>query len=344
AMGLIKDGERYAILSDILGDEDYLGDMDFKVAGTKEGITALQMDMKVKGIGFDIIQESLHQAREGRLFIIGKMDRVIEKSREKVRDHVPRMESMIIDKNKIKNVIGTGGKNVREICEKTGVKIEISQDGTVMIYAVSREAVEEAKGMITCIVSEPEIGKVCSGVVTEIAKYGAFVSFLGGRRGLVHISEIRNEHIGAVSDVLAVDDKVKVLVIGMDKDNVQLSMRRVDQESGDLLDCELYAPRRGNGGSSSSDSGDGGNGGSTGFREYASAPPRERRRPSAAGGNSGRPPARRRSSGGGPGGGRYYGDSAPSGGGADFGNGGGRHKSAGVAQHVPNGNKKPRFF
>ncbi|ACZ49327.1 polynucleotide phosphorylase/polyadenylase [Anaplasma centrale str. Israel] len=333
AMGLIKEGDRYAVLSDIIGDEDHLGDMDFKVAGTKEGITALQMDMKIRGIGFDIIEKSLQQARDGRLFIIGKMDKVIKESREGVRDHVPRMESMIIDKNKIKNVIGTGGKNVREICEKTGVKIEISQDGTVMIYAVSRDAVEEAKNMIMCIVSEPEVGKVFSGVISEIAKYGAFVSFLGGRRGLVHISEIKNEHIGSVSDVLAVDDKVKVLVIGIDKDHVQLSMRRVDQDSGDLLDCEPYSPHKKGG----TQSGDAGGTSSSGFREYATGPARERRR-SGSGGR----PARRRSAGSSGGSGGYYGVSSHVGA-SDPVNGNDRHRGGGP-QHASGGNKKPRFF
>lgn len=337
AMGLIKEGDRYAVLSDIIGDEDYLGDMDFKVAGTKEGITALQMDMKIRGIGFDIIEKSLQQARDGRLFIIGKMDKVIKESRDRVRDHVPRMESMVIDKSKIKNVIGTGGKNVREICEKTGVKIEISQDGTVMIYAVSRDAVEEAKNMIMCIVSEPEVGKVFSGVISEIAKYGAFVSFLGGRRGLVHISEIKNEHIGSVSDVLAVDDKVKVLVIGIDKDHVQLSMRRVDQDSGDLLDHEPYSSHKKNG----SQSGDT-CGASSGFRDYSSGLARERRRSGGSGG--GGRPVRRRSAGssGGSGSGGYY-SVPPHVGTPDPVNGNDRRRGSGP-QHASGGNKKPRFF
>ncbi|MCU7611881.1 polyribonucleotide nucleotidyltransferase [Anaplasma capra] len=339
AMGLIKEGDRHAVLSDIIGDEDYLGDMDFKVAGTKEGITALQMDMKVKGIGFDIISESLQQAKDGRMFIIGKMDEVIKESRTGVREHVPRMESMVIDKNKIKNVIGTGGKNVREICEKTGVRIEISQDGTVMIYAVSRDAVEEAKNMITCIVSEPEIGKVFSGVVSEIAKYGAFVSFLGGRRGLVRISEIKNERIGSVSDVLAVDDKVKVVVIGIDKDHVQLSMRRVDQESGDLLECEPYVSSHKR---SSSQYGDAGGNAPSGFRDHPVGQARERRRS----GGGGSRPARRRNVGssGGSGGSGYYGAPPHDGSDADFTNGNGRHKSGNGAQHLSGGNKKPRFF
>ena len=334
AMGLIKEGDRYAVLSDIIGDEDYLGDMDFKVAGTKGGITALQMDMKIRGIGFDIIEKSLQQARDGRLFIIGKMDKVIKESRDGVRDHVPRMESMVIDKSKIKNVIGTGGKNVREICEKTGVKIEISQDGTVMIYAVSRDAVEEAKNMIMCIVSEPEVGKVFSGVISEIAKYGAFVSFLGGRRGLVHISEIKNEHIGSVSDVLAVDDKVKVLVIGIDKDHVQLSMRRVDQDSGDLLDHEPYSFHKKNGPQSGDVSGT-----SSGFRDYSSGPARERRR------SSGGRPVRRRSAGssGGGGSGGYY-SVPPHIGTPDPVNGNDRRRGSGPQHASGGGNKKPRFF
>lgn len=317
AMGLIKEGDDFVILSDILGDEDYLGDMDFKVAGTAEGITALQMDMKIGGIGFDIIEGSLQQAKDGRLFILEKMGRVIGESRDRVRDHVPRMESIIIDKAKIKNVIGTGGKNVRDICEKTGAKIEIAQDGTVMIYAANCEAVECAKDMIAGIVTEPEIGKVFSGVVAEIVKYGAFVNFLGGRRGLVHISEIKNEHIGSVSDVLSVDDKVKVLVIDIDKDHIQLSMRRVDQESGEPLEGELYNPGRRGGGSSSSEDYSG---------NSASSPPRRR--------SSSRSPRRYNNSGGG-------GYCGPPDGGASS-SFGGRYRSGEGSSPQPA--KKPRFF
>ena len=251
AMGLIKEGEEFIILSDILGDEDYLGDMDFKVAGTALGITALQMDMKISGISIDVIEKSLLQAKDGRLHILDKMNLVIQESRERIKNHAPRIESIFINKDKIRNVIGSGGKNIREICEKTGARIEIMQDGTVMIYAINNDAVEYAKNMIMDIVSEPEIGKVFDGTVIEIVKFGAFVNFLGAKRGLIHISEIKNEHINAVSSVVSVNDKVKVLVIGIDREYVQLSMRRVDQETGEPIDGELYNVRK-----SSSDSDD----------------------------------------------------------------------------------------
>ncbi|QGR02425.1 polyribonucleotide nucleotidyltransferase [Ehrlichia ruminantium] len=245
AMGLIKEGDQFIILSDILGDEDHLGDMDFKVAGTSLGITALQMDMKISGISIEVIERSLLQAKDGRMHILDKMNLVIQESRECIKNHAPRIESIFINKDKIRNVIGSGGKNIREICEKTGARIEIMQDGTVMIYAINNDAVEHAKNMIMDIVSEPEIGKVFDGTVVEIVKFGAFVSFLGGRRGLIHISEIKNEHINAVSSVISVNDKVKVLVIGIDREYVQLSMRRVDQETGEPIDGELYNIRKG---------------------------------------------------------------------------------------------------
>lgn len=246
AMGLIKEGEKFIILSDILGDEDHLGDMDFKVAGTSSGITALQMDMKISGISIEVIEKSLLQAKDGRMHILDKMNLVIQESRECIKNHAPRIESIFINKDKIRNVIGSGGKNIREICEKTGARVEIMQDGTVMIYAINNDAVEYAKNMIMDIVSEPEIGKVFDGTVIEIVKFGAFVSFLGGKRGLIHISEIKNEHINAVGSVISVNDKVKVLVIGIDREYVQLSMRRVDQETGEPIDGELYNIRKTN--------------------------------------------------------------------------------------------------
>ncbi|MEH0831140.1 polyribonucleotide nucleotidyltransferase [Anaplasma bovis] len=312
AMGLIKDGDKYMILSDILGDEDCLGDMDFKVAGTREGITALQMDMKIKGIGFEIIESALYQAKEGRLHIMDKMEAVIKQSRDGVRENVPRMESIVIDKNKIKNVIGSGGKNIKGICEKTGVKIEISQEGVAMIYAVGKAAIEEAKSLILGIVSEPEVGKVYSGVVSELVKHGAFITFMGSRRGFVHISEIKNEHIESVHDVLAVGDKVKVLVVDVDsKDHVQLSIYRVDQETGEIVEgIEPYVSHHKRGNFSSSDAGsdnsasgynsDGGVAASGGARSGAPAGgaakrPDSKRRGAIAGGNSRSSQPRRRS-------------------------------------------------
>ena len=264
AMGLIKEGDKFIILSDILGDEDYLGDMDFKVAGTAAGVTALQMDMKISGISVDVIERALLQAKDGRIHILSKMNAVIQESRNSIKNHAPRIESIFINKDKIRNVIGSGGKNIRDICEKTGAKIEIIQDGTVMIYAINNEAVEYAKSMIMDIVTEPEIGKVFEGTVVEIVKFGAFVSFLGGKRGLIHISEIRNEHISAVGSVISVNDKVKVLVIGIDREHVQLSMRRVDQETGEPIDGELYNVRKS---SFSDDSSSGTSSSGSGFKE-----------------------------------------------------------------------------
>ncbi|QXK92020.1 polyribonucleotide nucleotidyltransferase [Neoehrlichia mikurensis] len=242
AMGLIKEQDQCIILSDILGDEDCLGDMDFKVAGTSEGITALQMDMKICGISFEVIKQSLLQARTGRIHLLDKMNEVINKARESIKDHAPRIESIVIDKNKIRSLIGTGGKNIRDICEKTGAKIEILQTGVVMIYAVNNSAVEKAKDMILESVTEPEIGKVFDGVVTEIVKFGAFINFLGSKKGLVHISEIKNEHISSVEGVLSLNDKVKVLVIDIDREYIQLSIRRVNQDTGDMIEGELYNP------------------------------------------------------------------------------------------------------
>lgn len=343
AMGLIKEGDRSAVLSDILGDEDYLGDMDFKVAGTREGVTALQMDMKIKGIDFDIVGFALDRAREGRLYIIDKMDRVINESRDGVREHVPRMESITIDKAKIKNVIGAGGKNVREICEKTGAKIEIAQDGTVMIYAVGSEAIEEAKDMVLGIASEPEVGRVYCGVVCELAKYGAFVTFLGARRGLVHISEIRNEHISAVADVLVVGDKVKVLVIDVDKDHIQLSIRRVDQDTGDPMEGELYSPQRRSGSPSCNGAAEGNSTGGY-IRDHGGNSMSKDRKRSGSPIGTGRPAMRRRHSTGS----SYGADGSGSGASSEVGSGRGNRGNGGSGNSSTgtgaSNHKKPRFF
>ncbi|KJV68765.1 polyribonucleotide nucleotidyltransferase [Candidatus Neoehrlichia procyonis] len=308
AMGLIKEQDQCIILSDILGDEDYLGDMDFKVAGTSEGITALQMDMKVCGISFEIINQSLLQARAGRINILNKMNEVIDKARESIKEHAPRIESIIIDKNKIRNLIGTGGKNIRDICEKTGAKIEILQSGVVMIYAVNNVAVEKAKDMILESVTEPEIGKVFDGIVVEIVKFGAFVNILGSKKGLVHISEIRNEHINSVEEVLSLSDKVKVLVIDIDREYIQLSIRRVDQDTGDVIEGELYNPSKK--GFSDDFHNTGG-----GFKDYSSNRIDKRR-------NNSRSSSRRSSN--------YYGESGNS-----------RYNNRNGNDSIP---KKPRFF
>ncbi|ABD45222.1 polyribonucleotide nucleotidyltransferase [Ehrlichia chaffeensis str. Heartland] len=328
AMGLIKEDDRFIILSDILGDEDHLGDMDFKVAGTAEGVTALQMDMKISGIDIDIIEKALLQAKDGRMHILSKMNAVIQESRNRIKNHAPRIESIFINKDKIRNVIGSGGKNIRDICEKTGAKIEIIQDGTVMIYAVNNEAVEYAKSMIMDIVTEPEIGKVFEGTVVEIMKFGAFVSFLGGKKGLVHISEIRNEHISSVGSVISLNDKVKVLVIGIDREHIQLSMRRVDQESGEPIDGELYNIRK----NSFSDDSCGSTGGSS-FKESYNPNSRHGSHEKKRSGGSSRS-SRRNSNG--P---NYYREDLPSSNG--FGNNNRSFSNSRNGHDVP---RKPRFF
>ena len=328
AMGLIKEGDQFVILSDILGDEDYLGDMDFKVAGTAEGVTALQMDMKISGISIDVIERALLQAKDGRMHILSKMNAVIQESRNSIKNHAPRIESIFINKDKIRNVIGSGGKNIRDICEKTGAKIEIIQDGTVMIYAVNNEAVEYAKSMIMDIVTEPEIGKVFEGTVVEIVKFGAFVNFLGGKRGLIHISEIKNEHISAVGSVISVNDKVKVLVIGIDREHVQLSMRRVDQETGEPIDGELYNVRKSSFSDDSSSSGTSSSGSS--FKESYSGNRHGSHEKRRSGGSRS---SRRNSSGS-----NYYREDLHS---SDFGNNNRSFSNSRNGHEVP---RKPRFF
>lgn len=245
AMGLIKEeNDSYAILSDILGDEDYLGDMDFKVAGTKAGITALQMDMKIFGINFDIIRESLAQAKEGRLHIMSKMDEVISKPNDNLKENVPKMISMFIDKNKIRNVIGVGGKNIRDIQDKCKAVISIQDDGAVTISASTTKLAEDAKEMIVNIVADPQVGMVYEAKITDIEEYVAHAEFLGSKQGRIHISEIANERISSIHAHLNIGKVVKALVIGIERDRFKLSIRRVDQETGELFEGEFYeAPR-----------------------------------------------------------------------------------------------------
>ena len=236
AMGLIKEGDRFAVLSDILGDEDHLGDMDFKVAGTSEGITSLQMDIKITSITEEIMRVALEQAREGRLHILAEMEKAISGTREGVSDHAPRITTLTINKDKIRDVIGPGGKVIREICEETGAKIDIDDDGTVMVAAVNADAGQAAVDRIRAIVAEPELGVVYNGKVVKTVEYGAFVNFLGPRDGLVHISEVMQGRVNRVTDVVNVGDAVKVKVIGFDdRGKVKLSMRAVDQETGEDL-------------------------------------------------------------------------------------------------------------
>ena len=236
AMGLIKEPEGFAVLSDILGDEDHLGDMDFKVAGTNLGITALQMDIKITSITEEIMGIALEQAREGRGHILGEMAKALTEARDKVSANAPRITTFSIPKEKIREVIGTGGKVIREITETTGAKIDIEDDGTVKVAAVDAEAATAAIDWIRGIVAEPEVGVIYNGKVVKVVDFGAFVNFLGSRDGLVHISELAPQRVGKVADVVKLGDTVKVKVLGFDdRGKVKLSMRQVDQETGEDL-------------------------------------------------------------------------------------------------------------
>ena len=233
AMGLIKEGDRFAVLSDILGDEDHLGDMDFKVAGTDQGVTALQMDIKITSITEEIMRIALGQARDGRLHILGEMSRALTNARDSVSTNAPRITTITVPKDKIREIIGPGGKMIREICEVTGAKIDIEDDGTVKIAAVDASAGKAAIDWIKGIVAEPEVGEVYTGKVVKVMDFGAFVNFLGSRDGLVHISELAPQRVGKVTDVVKVGDAVKVKVLGFDdRGKVKLSMKVVDQVTG----------------------------------------------------------------------------------------------------------------
>ena len=229
AMGLIKEDSNYVILSDILGDEDHLGDMDFKVAGTKDGITSLQMDIKITSITSDIMKEALVQAKEGRLHILGEMAKAIDKSRDSISDYAPTITTIQVHKDKIREVIGKGGAVIREITEKTGAKIEINDVGLVSIAAVDGESGQAAIDWINSIVAEPEIGKIYEGKVVKLMDFGAFVNFMGSRDGLVHISQLKNERVEKVSDVVKEGDVVKVKVLDIDgRGKVKLSMKEAE--------------------------------------------------------------------------------------------------------------------
>jgi polyribonucleotide nucleotidyltransferase len=233
AMGLIKEGERFAVLSDILGDEDHLGDMDFKVAGTTNGITALQMDIKIDGITEEIMKIALGQAKDGRLHILGEMAHALSEGRKELGEFAPRIEVMHIPTDKIREVIGSGGKVIREIVEKTGAKINIEDDGTVKIASSNAKEIEAAKKWIHTIVAEPEVGEIYEGTVVKTADFGAFVNFFGPRDGLVHISQLANDRVAKTSDVVKEGDKVWVKLMGFDeRGKVRLSMKVVDQETG----------------------------------------------------------------------------------------------------------------
>jgi polyribonucleotide nucleotidyltransferase len=234
AMGLIKEGRDFAVLSDILGDEDHLGDMDFKVAGTSNGVTALQMDIKITSITEEIMKIALGQAKSGRLHILGEMAKALTGAREDVSSNAPRITTITIPKDKIREVIGSGGKVIREITEVTGAKIDIEDDGTIKVAAVDASASQAAIDWIRSIVAEPELGVIYSGKVVKTVDFGAFVNFLGARDGLVHISELAPQRVGKTTDVVKVGDQVKVKVLGFDdRGKVKLSMKQVDQVTGE---------------------------------------------------------------------------------------------------------------
>lgn len=238
AMGLIKENDgRVAVLTDILGDEDHLGDMDFKVAGTKDGVTALQMDIKITSITKDIMKTALAQAHEGRIHILGEMAKAIAEPREQVSPYAPRIVAIKIPVDKIREVIGSGGKVIREIVEKTNTKIDITDDGVVKIASMSKEEGDAALEWINGIVAEPEEGKIYHGVITKIMDFGAFVKFLGTTEGLVHISEVKNERIASVSDFYKEGDAIWVKCLGWDnRGKIRLSAKRVNQETGEDLE------------------------------------------------------------------------------------------------------------
>jgi polyribonucleotide nucleotidyltransferase len=244
AMGLILEGERFAVLSDILGDEDHLGDMDFKVAGTEQGITSLQMDIKIAGITEEIMRVALEQAQAGRTHILSEMNKALTAPRAELGEHAPRIETMQIPVDKIREVIGSGGKVIREIVEKTGAKIDINDDGLIKIASADGKSIKAAYNWIRSIVAEPEVGVIYEGTVVKVMEFGAFVNFFGSRDGLVHISELAKNRVAKVTDVVKEGDKVKVKFLGMDeRGKVRLSMKVVNQETGEDITEQLKAER-----------------------------------------------------------------------------------------------------
>jgi polyribonucleotide nucleotidyltransferase len=237
AMGLILEGKKYAVLSDILGDEDHLGDMDFKVAGTEKGVTALQMDIKIAGITEEIMQVALRQAKDGRLHILSEMSKALTAARPQLGEHAPRIEVIKIPTDKIRDVIGTGGKVIREIVEKTGAKINVEDDGTVKVASSKGEAIEAAIKWIKSLTSEPEVGAIYDGKVVKVVDFGAFVNFFGAKDGLVHVSQMAAHRVNKPSDVVKEGDMVKVKLLGVDeRGKVRLSMKAVDQQTGEDIE------------------------------------------------------------------------------------------------------------
>ena len=244
AMGLILEGEKFAVLSDILGDEDHLGDMDFKVAGTEQGITSLQMDIKIAGITEQIMKIALGQAKDGRIHILGEMAKALTAARAELGEHAPRIETLKIPVDKIREVIGTGGKVIREIVEKTGAKINVEDDGTVKVASANGEQIRAAIKWIKSIASDPEVGQIYDGTVVKVMDFGAFVNFFGAKDGLVHISQLAQGRVQKTSDVVKEGDKVKVKLLGLDdRGKVRLSMKAVDQETGEDLEAKQKAER-----------------------------------------------------------------------------------------------------
>jgi len=237
AMGLILESDgRFAVLTDILGDEDHLGDMDFKVAGTAEGVTSLQMDIKVAGITPEIMKQALAQAKDGRMHILGEMSKALREGRREVGQHAPRIETITIKQDKIREVIGTGGKVIRSIVEESGAKVDINDDGVIKIASSDPKAIEKARDLIMSIAAEPEIGKIYTGKVVKIMEFGAFVNFFGKRDGLVHVSQMSNERGINPKDVVKEGQEVKVKLVGFDdRGKTKLSMKAVDQTTGEEI-------------------------------------------------------------------------------------------------------------
>ena len=249
AMGLILEDKRYAVLSDILGDEDHLGDMDFKVAGTDQGVTSLQMDIKIAGITEEIMKTALGQAKDGRMHILGEMSKALTSARAELGEYAPRIETFKIPTDKIREVIGTGGKVIREIVERTGAKINIEDDGSVKVASADGESIKAAIKWIKSIASDPEPGTIYDGTVVKVMDFGAFVNFFGAKDGLVHISQLAQNRVNKVTDVVKEGDKVKVKLLGMDeRGKVRLSMKAVDQATGEDLEAKAIPPQQAAGG------------------------------------------------------------------------------------------------
>jgi polyribonucleotide nucleotidyltransferase len=242
AMGLVKEDDRFVVLSDILGDEDHLGDMDFKVAGSQEGISALQMDIKIQGITEEIMKVALAQAKEGRLHILGEMAKAITAPRSELSEYAPRLLTMKIHPDKIREVIGKGGSTIQAITKETGTQIDIQDDGTIVIASVNAAAAQAAKARIEQITSDVEPGRIYEGKVAKIMDFGAFVTILPGKDGLVHVSQISSDRVAKVSDVLQEGQSVKVKLLGFDdRGKTRLSMKVVDQETGEDLSGKASA-------------------------------------------------------------------------------------------------------